>query len=268
MIDASTRPPDAIRLPGSNELDALFPIKYGPPDTVGWSPRLRRQFGYYLPADVYEGLVDSLVRPGSTWLDVGGGHDIFPDNPRLAAALVERAAHLTVVDPSDNVHDNRFTDDRVQSMLEDFATDRTYDLATMRMVVEHVATPESFVAALARLVKPGGHAVVFTINRHSPLSWLSWLLPFQWHHPLKKLFWGSDEKDTFPVCYRMNTRAELAQLFAQAGFEERMFSRLADLSTLGQFKAGSYIELLAWRSLAALGIVYPENCLLGVYRRR
>jgi hypothetical protein len=136
------------------------------------------------------------------------------------------------------------------------------------MVVEHVTHPEDFVAALARLVKPGGKAVVFTVNRFSPLTLLSRWLPFRWHYPIKRLFWGGNEKDTFPVHYRMNSRAELRRLFHDAGFEECLFCQLDDLSSFSRFRRLNYLELYLWRALGWIGLHYPENCLMGVYRRK
>jgi SAM-dependent methyltransferase len=253
--------------PTLQELKSLFVQKYGSPEKVGWAPRRRFRFGYYLPADVYECLVGKLVAPGCVWLDVGGGHAVFPSNPELARDLVARCAKVVAVDPSDNVHRNDFAQERVQSILDDYRSDTPFDLATMRMVVEHVSAPEAFIGALGRLVRPGGRAVVFTVNRRSPIALLSWLLPFRFHHPIKRFFWGGEEKDTFAVHYRMNTRHTLRRLFEHAGFEEEAFVKLDDLSTFGVFKWLNYMELLVWRGLKPIGLHYPETCLLGVYRR-
>lgn len=267
-IDAVTRPPISPDvLPTPQDLEALFRQKHGDPDTVGWAPSRRFRAGYFYPADVYEALVSKLVPPGGAWLDVGGGHQIFPENPRLARDLAARCARVAAVDPSENVLHNEFVQERTQAMLEDYAPAEPFDLATMRMVVEHVAAPEKFVGSLARLLRPGGVAVVLTINRYAPISLVSGLMPFGLHHPVKKLFWGGDEKDTFPVQYRMNTRSALRRVFAAAGFAERAFAKLDDLSTFGKFRRLNYLELLMWRGFRGLGLTYPENCLLGVYQR-
>jgi hypothetical protein len=84
---------------------------------------------------------------------------------------------------------------------------------------------------------------------------------------VKALFWGGEEEDTFPVHYRMNTRWTLRRLFEAAGFAESSFWRLDDLSVFGRFRFLNYAELLAWRTMSAAGVGYPENCLLAVYRR-
>jgi 2-polyprenyl-3-methyl-5-hydroxy-6-metoxy-1,4-benzoquinol methylase len=201
-------------------------------------------------------------------LDVGGGQAIFPQNPNLARALVSRSAKAVAVDPSDNVRQNEFVHERVQSRLEDYHPGEMFDVATLRMVVEHVQDPQSFVHALSRLVRPGGTAVVFTVNKWAPIAILSRALPFRLHHPIKEWIWGSEEKDTFPVHYRMNTRARLRTLFLGAGFVEETFMKTDDLSAFGRFSALNYAELLAWRSVRAAGLHYPENCILAVYRRR
>ncbi len=124
------------------DLEALFAQKYGAPETTGWAPRRRFRFGYYLPADAYECLVSQNVAAGCSWLDVGGGHSIFPNNTELASTLVLRCATVVAVDPSENVLKNTFVHERVRSKLEDYAPSRQFGLATLRMVVEHVPNPK------------------------------------------------------------------------------------------------------------------------------
>lgn len=181
--------------------------------------------------------------------------------------LADRAAAVVAVDPSPNVLKNPYAHERVQCLLEDYRTDRRFDLATLRMVAEHVGNPVAFVQSLRRLLKPSGMVVVLTVNKRAPLTLLSRAIPFGWHYTIKKLFWQGEEEDTFPVEYKMNSRRVLRDLFEQHGFREISFSYLDDLSTLGEFRIGSYFELVAWRALRTVGLRYPENCLLGVYQR-
>ncbi len=255
-------------LPSDADMEELFRQKYGDPERTGWAPRRRFAHGYYLPADVYEATVKKHVAPGCSWLDVGGGHDIFPDNKTLARTLASRAARVVAIDPSPNVLRNELAHEKVQAFLEDFRPQEQFDLATMRMVVEHVAHPEAFVAALARLVRPGGHAIVFTVSLWAPVTVVSSVVPFSLHHAVKRLFWGGEEEDTFPVQYKMNTRGTLRRLFDKAGFDEAAFARLDDLSVFGRFRLLNLVELWLWRAARAAGMPYPENCLLGVYSKR
>jgi ubiquinone/menaquinone biosynthesis C-methylase UbiE len=253
--------------PTPDALDRLFRQKYGDPGRVGWAPARRHQYGYYTTSDMYEALVAELVPEGGAWIDVGGGHNVFPENAPLAERLVAKCATMVAVDPSDNVRKNRFATEWAQCLIQHYVTDQRFDLATLRMVVEHVEDPPEVTAALSRLLRPGGLAVVLTVNRWAPLTVLSRLTPFALHHPIKRVFWGSEQEDTFPVRYRMNSRRTLRRVFETAGFEECFFTKLDDLSTWSQFRRMNHVELGIWRLLRLAGIAYPENCLLGVYRR-
>ncbi len=253
--------------PSRSDLDQLFRLKYGDPQRVGWCPRLMYRYGYFTPDVYYEGLVAKLVREGQPWLDVGGGRDLFPHNPPLAASLAERSGCVVGVDPSDTLEENPFVHDKIKANIEDFQDSRTFPLVTLRMVAEHITHPQRAVEALARLTMSGGYVIVYTINLWSPLSWASLLIPFSLHHPIKRYLWRTEEKDTFPVAYKMNTRRQLRNLFASAGFRERKFAYLSDCRAFARFRLLFRMELMTWRALQSLGLVYPENCLLGVYER-
>jgi len=124
------------------------------------------------------------------------------------------------------------------------------------------------VQALGRAVRPGGTAVVFTVNALAPVTIVSRILPFRFHQPVKRVFWGSDGKDTFPTYYRMNSRRRLARLMASAGFDEARFLVVDDLSVFGRFRRLSLVELQVRRLFRALRLPYPENVLIGIYRKR
>jgi 2-polyprenyl-3-methyl-5-hydroxy-6-metoxy-1,4-benzoquinol methylase len=248
------------------ELDHVFRLKHGDPATTGWRPRMSHQAGYFTPDDHYEALVNRLVTPGTRWLDVGCGRDLFPSNPELARQLSRRCAELVGVDPDANVEENPFLHRAVRAPIERFTDAVGFDLITLRMVAEHISQPEAAVAHLARLCRPGGAVVIYTVNAWSPLPLASWIIPFGLHHPVKKLLWGTEERDTFPVVYRMNTRRRLARLFAAAGLNEVLFHYLADCRTFARFRWLHRLELGLWRCCVWGGLRYPELCLLGVYR--
>jgi SAM-dependent methyltransferase len=252
----------------ARDLEEVFLEKYGPDlSAKGWGPRIRWRFAYFTPDDYYEATVSRLVTPGCAWLDVGSGRNVFPSNRRLAQTLARRCDLLVGVDPDETIHENDFVHERVRQSIEHFQSERTFDVVTLRMAAEHITDPEGAVAALARLTKPGGRVVVFTINRWSPVPMITWLVPFRQHHLAKRLLWNSNPKDTFPVAYRMNTRSALRRVFGNHGFRESEFGYLDDCRTFAALRATLFLELCLWRCCRALGLVYPENCLLGVYQR-
>jgi SAM-dependent methyltransferase len=171
------------------------------------------------------------------------------------------------VDPSDNIHQNEFAHERVKSTIEEYTTDQSFDLATLRMVVEHVQRPELAVAALARLVKPGGKVVIYTPNRWSVSSLVASMTSHGLHQRAAHFLWRAKEEDVFPTVYQMNTRESLRTVFLNGGFREVGFAYLADCSILQRFRLLYRLELTSWRLWRMFGIRYPENNLLGVYER-
>jgi len=254
--------------PGRSDLEAVFRLKYGDPETTGWGPRMRWRFGYFNPDEHYEATVDRLVTSATRWLDVGCGRELFPSNRALARQLSDRARRLVGIDPDVTLEENPFVHEKVRLPLDEYQTDERFDLVTLRMVAEHVADPERVAGVLGRIVAPGGLVVVFTVHRFAPVPLLTSVVPFRLRHPVKRFLWRTEEKDTFPTCFRMNTRHRLARLMSGAGFEEARFELLDDCRSLARFKAGLWSELTVRRALAGVGLGYPERCVLGVYRRR
>lgn len=253
--------------PSKQELTEHFFKKYGDLSRTGWGPRLRLRFDHFTPDDHYECLVRKLVTPATAWLDVGAGRFLFPSNLRLAEELSQRARWLVGVDPDDTIDENRFVHRGFKSALEDFEIDKEFDVITLRMVVEHIADPERVVDRLQKLCAVGGLVVIYTVNKWSPVSIVSKLLPFKLHHVIKRILWRTEEKDTFPVVYKMNTRRVLRRLFGSRGFQERHFTRLSDCRSSNRFRALQCVELSLYRLFRAVGLSYPEHCLLAVYER-
>jgi len=262
----TSTPSDSFQ-PTPADLERAFGLKVRDLATAGWGPRMARRFGYYSPDDYYEAVMLRLASEGMAWLDVGCGRAIFPSNPALARLLADRVKVLVGVDPDLTLEENAFVHERVRMPIEAFDGRHRFDLVSLRMVAEHVTDPPSVVASIASALKPGGLAIIYTVNRFSPVPLLTHLTPFAFHHVAKRVLWGTETKDTFPTAFRMNTPATLRALFASYKFREVGCVRLDDCRTLSSFRVGFTTELLAWRSLRAVGLGYPEACLLGVYRR-
>ncbi len=254
-------------LPTERELDDLYGRLHGHPMNHGWRVRMRYRFGYHSSERWYEAVVDRLVTEGCKWIDVGGGKSVFPDSRELSKELAARCKLLVGVDPSDNIDDNLIVHQRVKCVLEEFQTRDVFDLATLRMVAEHIQSPERAVESLARLIRHGGHVVVYTPNRWAPVSIAASLIPNGCHSLFTRLLWNTRQEDVFPTYYRMNTRRRLRTVFGSGGFTEAGFVHAADCSTFQRFRLTCFGELCLWRFFHALHITYPENTLLGIYKR-
>jgi SAM-dependent methyltransferase len=228
---------------------------------------MHHRFGY-IRADLwYEALVDALVTQETRWIDVGGGKSVFPHNDPLSTILARRCALLVGVDPSENIHDNPFVHERVQGFIEQYSSGNEFDLATLRMVAEHITDPTAAVAALARLIRPTGKVVIYTPNKWSIASLAARVVPNAWHQRVTGFLWNTKDEDVFPTAYLMNTRKQLARAFTMGGFREVDFVHV-DSCCLGQrFRTTCFAELLTWRLLRTFNLTFPENNLLAVYER-
>ncbi len=259
--------PVLLRLPDAASLKQMFHLRYGPAERLGWGPALRRDYGYYTPDDVYEALVAGLVTHGVRWLDVGCGRELFPNNLGLAELLSKRCARLVGVDPDPTLQENPWVHEKVAGGIDDYDGKGGFDVVTLRMVAEHIADPAACVRSLHRALAPGGVAVVFTVFAGSPMPLLTRLAPMDLRHTVKSWLWGTLPKDTFPTCFQMNTRGALQRLFSGVGMREEALLRLDDCRTFARFRWLSEMELRLMRVCRALGLPYPEHCLLGIYRK-
>jgi hypothetical protein len=65
----------------------------------------------------------------------------------------------------------------------------------------------------------------------------------------------------------MNTRSSLSRIMTKEGLKEDSFRYLDDCRTLFRFEKLHFAELRLWKMFRAMGVTYPENCLLGIYRK-
>ncbi len=105
---------------------------------------------------------------GLAVLDVGCGGGL------MAEAMAREGARVTGLDASaeaiavakEHAAKGGLKIDYRQGSAEALAqTGATFDVITALEIVEHVADPESFMAALANMLRPGGKLIVSTVNR-------------------------------------------------------------------------------------------------------
>lgn len=250
-----------------SELRSLFDRKYSRYGEPGWGPMMRLKLDYYTPDDHYEAMVSRLIKPGVAWCDVGCGRDIFPNFPELGRELAERAGFVFGIDPDDNILENKVVNEHFHGIVEDCQTQHRFDLITMRMVAEHIADPVRSMSKVAELLKPGGRLVIYTPHKWAPMSLIANTVPFALHHPFKRFLWDTEARDTFATQYKLNTQKDLQRHCGSAGMREEFYERLDDCRITGGFRWLNQLELWARTGARAVGLGYPEACILTVYRK-
>lgn len=265
-LDSGAVPASSFTLT-QDDLMAVFRQKYNRTATLGWGPQMRLDHEYFTPDDHYEALVGKLLKPGADWCDVGCGRNIFPENPDLARSYAKRCGYVFGIDPDDNVRENTFVHEYFQGLAEDCRTDRRFDLVTLRMVAEHIENPQASLLSLAGLLKPDGLALIYTPHKWAPMSIAASVIPFGLHNPLKRLIWSSEARDTFPTQYKLNTRSDIRKYAQLTGLELVHYQRLDDCRITNSYRFLNRLELSARSVLAAVGVPYPEGCILCVLKR-
>ncbi|WP_027185967.1 methyltransferase domain-containing protein [Desulfovibrio inopinatus] len=101
-------------------------------------------------------------------LDVGCGQGTF-----LAFLRDAGLTDLTGLDIIDvNVPKIR----TIKSAIEDFETDETFDAVTSLANIEHIPDAKGYMDKMARLVRPGGVVVIYTVNEKSLIYRLARML--------------------------------------------------------------------------------------------
>jgi 2-polyprenyl-3-methyl-5-hydroxy-6-metoxy-1,4-benzoquinol methylase len=114
--------------------------------------------------------------------------------------------------------------------------------------VEHVCDPQRFVSECHRILKPGGFLCIRTTNVLSYVGLAALLTPNRLH--AKIVAWaqrGRQSRDVFPTQYRANTRASLARVLRQSGFEYCVYSHEPEPSYLSRSSVAYYFGVLHQR---------------------
>jgi SAM-dependent methyltransferase len=215
--------------------------------------------------------VRELLPADGVALDIGCGRGTQDDDPveirRELRILKGHCKHVIGIDVDAVGAENRFIDEFRSLDLDRPwpVDDGTIDLALADFVVEHVADPDAFLAEAARVIKPGGHICIRTINRRSYLGVASRLIPAGLHvTTLRRAQPTRKSEDVFPTVYRANTRRTLSAALDRAGFEAAVYTGEDEPSYL-TFNSLAYRLGLAHRRFAPRAVLIG---LLAFGRRR
>jgi SAM-dependent methyltransferase len=119
-----------------------------------------------------------------------------------------------------------------------------FDLILCSWLMEHLVAPDEVFAELARVLIPGGHLVLVTPNAWNYVTLVQRLVPTPFQEWLARRIYGREDKDTFPLAYRANTKGVLDTRFRRVDLVNEEFYFVGDPSYI----AGNdlFFRLGAW----------------------
>jgi ubiquinone/menaquinone biosynthesis C-methylase UbiE len=197
--------------------------------------------------DIYEEIVNRYVTEDTIWLDAGcGWHLLPPWKLEAEQTLVGRARSVFGVDGDESaLRKHRTLHMLAVSDLEHLPLHAgSVSLITCNVVVEHLRRPHAVFAEFARVLQPGGRAIVHTPNVYSHFVLAARCLPRPLKLWLEGRFSGRRPEDIYPALYRANSPRRLRTLMAKAGLHEE-FRRLiaSEAATKGAHPLVAALEL-------------------------
>lgn len=206
--------------------------------------------------------VAASCEPGDRVLDVGAG----VSRSGALTPLTRKPVHLVGVDPDGAIDLNGALDERHMMSLERFAEDHPgeFDAAFAVYVLEHVSSPAAFMAACARVLRPGGTFFALTPNVRQYFGATTWALTRLGltDRVLERLK-GHEEvhEHHFPPEYRLNSMRTLRRHLDSAGFSAVDFRCYDETARYGWYLPDG----LQWVAPAYTRVAYGigRGCLMG-----
>ena len=219
----------------------------------------------------YARALADAISPHTDWLDLGCGHQVFPDwMHREQADVVSRCRRVFGIDlDKDGLHKHPAILARIFGDLRRLPVrSACVDLVSANMVVEHLDDPLAVLREVHRVLRPGGAFVFHTPSYYNWATFGAALVPDVVKKGAVGYLEGRREEDVFPTHYRMNTATAVARHAGAAGFDVDAIHHVsgsAALAMLGPVVLLEllYIRLLRWRRLAPL-----RSNLVVVLRKR
>lgn len=217
------------------------------------------EFGGFTDIDgtlIFWARVQELLPPGGVVLDIGCGRGQQAEDPVRVRRELQRLGgdgrHVIGIDldpvGAENVSLDEF---RLLEVGEPWPVeDESIDLAVADFVMEHVADPDAFLDEARRVLRPGGHLCLRTVNVSSYLGLVSRLVPSGRHvGVLSRAQPDRQARDVFPTVYRCNTPRKLRDALERHGFHAAVYGTEAEPAYL-TFSTPTYALGLLHRRLA------------------
>lgn len=219
---------------------------------------------------LYHEWLNQALAPGSSWLDLGCGHQILPSWVKAdEKGMVARCRRAVGIDLDlAGLKVNRVIQNRVMGALAQLPfADEIFDLVTANMVVEHLAEPVAVLGEIRRVLRPGGRFLFHTPNRNAPAVRIASHTPNVIKRRLIRLLESRAEPDIFPTYYRMNNVSIIRKRALAAGFRMERLEQRSSVAVTAVFGPLALPELLFMRALSWKRLEDWRSDILGVMQR-
>jgi ubiquinone/menaquinone biosynthesis C-methylase UbiE len=202
----------------------------------------------------YEEELVRCVEPRMRWLDLGCGHAILQSwRHEVEKQLVANCKFLAGLDydlPSLRAH--KTIKNLVRGGIGKLPfKDRTFDLVTMNMVVEHLDDPASQFREIYRVLAPGGLCIFHTPNGRCVGTIAARFVPQWLKNKIVYVLEGRESGDIFPAFYRANTERQVKELAGSTGFSVRTLRIVLTDAIFAMIPPLALLELIWIRLLMA-----------------
>jgi ubiquinone/menaquinone biosynthesis C-methylase UbiE len=147
---------------------------------------------------VYEENLRPFLSKDKTWLDLGCGNN---------ADVAEKKKMVKLAVGTDIYRHDEITDDLfvfAEGSALPFKSG-SFDVVTLRFVIEHIENPEQLFSELNRILRKNGIVIVLTTNLWSPVIFIPKLLPYKLRKAIMKMLFNVYDEDIFPTYHRFNS---------------------------------------------------------------
>lgn len=153
------------------------------------------------------------LHPEATLLDVGAGAGIVKE-----MNFKGHCAEVVGIDLDPRVTDNPFVHIGIVADATNLPLENSrFDVVIADNVMEHIDDPDSTLAEIFRVLKPGGVLLFKTPNRFHYMPLIAQFTP-HWFHAWVNERRGRETADTFPTHYRLNSRGAVSSRARKSGF--------------------------------------------------
>jgi ubiquinone/menaquinone biosynthesis C-methylase UbiE len=171
----------------------------------------------------YKEKLKTYANPERRWLDLGCGHQLFPEwmpgGDQEAEAVTSTIKQVVGIDRdfSSLARHATFRNKVCGELHQLPFRDGSFDLVTANMVIEHIEHPDVMLGEISRVLGPGGIFLLHTPNKHGYSTLVTHLIPKRLIPHLSSFLLGRKAEDVYPTFYRLNTGDAIHSAAARNG---------------------------------------------------